>query len=113
MAKEQSIRILVDDFEEIKVKGALPGVAKAAYKAVDISAESLNTRVKKMLEQVFSLLSNMSLQTEDFEVDKIRFVLHIDASGEVSLVSLAKGSLGVKSGLEFTILRRRCESSTN
>jgi len=112
MTGQKKIRILVDDLDEIEMKSALPGLAGAYRRAVDVELDKLKNNVNSTLDGIFSLLSNVTLETKDFEVDTIRFALHINASGEISLISLAKGSLGVQEGIEFSIVRRHRKFNT-
>jgi hypothetical protein len=106
--QQRTIRILVDSFEDIQVRGALPqGLGEGLQRVVDVGLETLERGIDDTLRSLFLVLGNSALESEQFEVDGVRFTLRVDASGGVSLASLVKGSLGAQSGLEFNIARRK------
>lgn len=110
LSEQRTIRILVEDFDDdqsndTEGKGALPGL-NLGNRVLDIRRDILQKRVSRALEDVFYVLSNVTLDAEDFKVDEVRFTLNINTSGEVSLVSLAKGSVSCQTGIEFSIVRR-------
>ncbi|MBI3242349.1 MAG: hypothetical protein HYZ49_08660 [Chloroflexi bacterium] len=112
MSQKDTIRVLTDDFSNLEVKGALPGLGidKALQVAVDVGRDSLKKSIDEILEEILHILSNAPLESDKLEVSEIKFTLSVNSSGEVSLVSLAKGSLGGQTGLEFTIVKRRNEN---
>jgi len=111
MSEPLRLKLLVDDPEKFEIKGALPtqNIYEIFQRTVDIGLEELENRVNESLERVLNLLSRATLESNDYEVNSVRFTLRIDASGEVSLVSLAKGSLGGQTGLEFTLTRKQLQ----
>lgn len=115
MSQQGTISVLVDDLQEVKVKGAfpLPNFEEALQKVAQVGIEKLRDSVSKTLAGVFFILSDTTLESGEYAIDTIRFSLNIDMSGEVSLVSLLKGSVGEHTGLEFTIVRRPAQIGSN
>ena len=101
------LRFLVDE-EEIKVKSALPipGLEEATQAVVEISGNVLKKNLDNMLRNIFELIDTVTMENEAYFVSETRFSLVFDAEGEISIVSLAKGSLKGQTGLEFTIERK-------
>lgn len=113
--EDRQIRILTDGpeslSEEIQSTGlnAMPSfetalrrtVEKAVSLSVDAIVEQLTSTYKKVTETIGALppaSSGCKLQT-------VSFTLTISSSGEVSLLSTAKGKLDGVTGLTFVIAR--------
>jgi hypothetical protein len=107
MSSEKVIRFVVDDPGAPQVRSAFPGFDQTAAKIVELGMSQLQKSTSDALESVYSLLHAIPLESGAFGVDTIRFTLRVDASGEVSIVSLAKGSLGTQAGIEVTISRTK------
>jgi hypothetical protein len=113
VSTEPSIRILVDDvatplgeiLETTQSRGVAPSNSKS--RSINLPTRTLANAVGKLLTSVYTILSQTPLDTEQFEVTEVAFTLTVDAEGEVSLVSLAKGTLSEQSGLSFRIIRKR------
>lgn len=116
MSTESSIRILVDDvatplgeiLETTQSRGVAPTNLRS--RSIDLPTRTLANAVGKLLTSVYAVLSQTPLDTEQFEVTEVAFTLTVDAAGEVSLVSLAKGTLSQQSGLSFKITRKQLEA---
>jgi len=103
----QTIRFLIDD-EPPKMKGALPvpGFDGLGQRVVELSNEVLQKSIDGALQNVFGLLSAITAETSTHVVSEVSFSLTFGASGEVSVLSLAKGSLKGSTGLAFTIQKK-------
>jgi hypothetical protein len=103
----ETLRILVDE-EAPKMKSALglPGLDTVGQRVVELGGDALRASVGNALQSVLSLLSDVSQENGTHVVSEVSFSLTFDASGEVSLVSLAKGALKGSTGLQFTITRK-------
>jgi hypothetical protein len=91
------------------MKSALAGFNAELTKVVDIGVGQLQKSASDALEGIYTLLQGLPLEAGDFRVDEIRFTMRIDATGEVSIVSVAKGSLGAQAGVEVKISRHSTE----
>jgi hypothetical protein len=103
----ENLRVLVDD-DAPKIKGALPlpGLESLSQRVVELSGDALRASINGALQNVLSVISDVTQESESHVVSQVSFSLMFDASGEVSLVSLAKGSVKGSSGLQFTITRK-------
>ena len=108
MSCPSKIRIFVDDLVQTEIKGVLsvPELKTVLYKMVDIDFTVLQQNIGNLLNGILAILSNSTSQSEDFEIQSVNFTVNINASGEVSLVSLAKGAIAGQTGIGFTIVRR-------
>lgn len=103
----EKLRILVDE-EPPRMKNALPlpGLDAIGQRVIELSGDVLKASIDGALQNVLSLISEVTQESESHVVSQVSFSLTFDATGEVSLVSLAKGSLKGSSGLQFTISRK-------
>src|SRR4051812_13274173 len=103
----KSLNVLVDE-ELPTAKSALsvPGLDSIGQRVVEISGDVLRASVDGALQSVLSLLSEVSQESETHLVSQVSFSLTFDASGEVSVLSLAKGALKGGTGLQFTITKK-------
>lgn len=105
MNSESTVKVLVDD-EAVRVKGALPGFESVSTKVINIGVEQLTESATSALEGIYALLRNIPLESDQFSVDSIKFMLRVDANGTIALVSVAKATLGSQAGIEITLSRR-------
>ena len=101
------IRFLIDE-EAPKMKSALSvsGLDAMGQRVVELSSEVIQKSIDGTLQNILGLLSAVTAETPTHTVSEVRFSLTLDASGEVSVVSLAKGTLKGSAGLEFTIKKK-------
>ena len=103
----ETVRLLIDE-EAPKSKSALPvpGLDVVGQRVVEISGATLRSSIDGALKNILALLSSVGDESAKHVVSEITFSLTFDASGEVSLVSLAKAALKGSTGLQFTIKRK-------
>lgn len=103
----KKIKLLVNE-EPPKTRSALPvpGFDALGQRVVEISTDALQKSVDGALQNIFGLLSAVTEESSTHVVTEVSFSLTFDASGEVSLLFLAKGSLKGATGLEFTIRKK-------
>ena len=108
MADPKTIRILVDEPVDIEQREAFPGhrYGRAISRSIGFSVNDLQARLDSALGKVFTLVSNCTLSQGDLLVDEVNFSFGIDASGKINLLSLAGGSIGAMSCIQFKIKRR-------
>jgi hypothetical protein len=108
MSSNKKLRITVDTATQENVMGANPFDLGGAVsrKVVTVSADKVRREISKALSTVDEVLKNASRSAKDFDLSEVSFTLGLEASGEVSLLSLASGSVGASSGLQFTFKRR-------
>lgn len=101
---DEKIKILVTD-EKPNIKSSLPfpGMEEISQRVVEIGRDAIAKNLEKAIGNVLDLLSSIRTENESHQVSETKFSLIFDATGEVSIVSLAKGSVKGSSGLEFTI----------
>lgn len=104
-----SIRLLVDA-PEGAAKGSnfgLPqGIGAVSQKIVEVGGEAFRSSVASIVSSVAEALEGVDLSGKAYELGDAKFVISFDAGGEVSIISLAKGSVSGKTGIEVTIRRR-------
>lgn len=102
-----TIRLLVDeDLPKMKTALPVPGFEGIGQRVVEISGEVLQRSIDGALQNILNLLSSVTAETATHEVSQVSFSLTFDATGEVSVVSLAKGALKGSTGLAFTIKKK-------
>lgn len=107
MAEERKVKILVDDFSDLAVKGAMPGgLVGQIQRVVDLDVAKLKPTLQSAFENVIELIPTVPDSADTLEVSSIKFSLQIAANGEVSLLSLAKGGISATSGIEFTVTKK-------
>ncbi|AUT74503.1 Pepco domain-containing protein [Paraburkholderia hospita] len=97
-------RLLIDS-EPPQMKSAfpVPGLDVMGQRVVEISNDVLKKSIDGALQNILSLLATVTTESTTHKVSEVAFSLTFDATGEVSVVSLAKGSLKGSAGLEITI----------
>lgn len=103
-----TIPILVD----APPAAATPGVtmrggtaSSTAGRVVDVAADVLKKRIAD-LSRILADTTAATPPDAPFEVAELRFTLHLDANGEVSVMSLAKGAVTAGAGIEITLRKR-------
>lgn len=100
------IPILVDQVASPAYRGMMPD---AAGRALDVVVEVAGDVLRERLAGLTRLLSDAAAATPSdgpFEVAELRFTVHVNANGEVSVMSLAKGGVAAGAGIEVTLRRR-------
>lgn len=96
----QMLRVLVDDVPQ--GKGMLAGMVTAS-KTVDLDPDVLSQRIGCCIEAVSHALAGLQGHTPGFEVGNITFSLAVSAGGEISLLSIAKSTANLQSGIQITL----------
>ena len=109
MSSDKKLRITVDTVTQDTVIGANPFDMGAAVsrKVVSVSADKVRREIRKALGTVDEVLKDASHAAKDFDLAEVSFTVGLEASGQVSVLSLASGNVGASSGLQFTFKRRR------
>lgn len=104
---ENTIKFLVDE-EEVTIKGALPlsGLDGMSQRVIELSGEAIQKSMTSTLNGVLKMVSKADIESETHYIAETKFNVVLNASGEVSIVSLAKGAVTSGVGMEFTIKRK-------
>jgi hypothetical protein len=79
--------------------------SSTATTVVNVGADLL----KKKIADLSRILADTTAATPPdapFEVAELRFTVHMEANGEVSVMSLAKGAITAGAGIEITLRKR-------
>lgn len=101
-----TINVFVDDISKIDKKSILPEFGDYIKKSICVDVNTLRDNINQSLESIFEVISNVVVESQKYEVSEITFSLNISSTGEVSLVSLAKGTIGGQTGLSFKITKK-------
>lgn len=102
-----TIPILVDAPAGPTMRGG--ATEKAATHVVNVTAEFLKARMGD-LARIVSDAAASAPQDTPYEVTEVRFTIHVDLNGELSVMSLAKGAVTTGAGIEVTLTRRATTS---
>jgi hypothetical protein len=72
---------------------------------VKVAADVLKARMGD-LARTLSEAAASAPQDTPFEVTEVSFTIHVDANGEVSVMSLAKGAVTAGAGIQVTLRKR-------
>lgn len=103
------ISVLVDNEQSVPVRGALPlgGMLNQVMSTVtEIDRELLRRNFSKALKDVQHVLADVTLETGNFQVEDVTLSLTIGKSGEVSLVSITKGSVSAGTCIAVRLRRK-------
>jgi len=102
------IRFMVDE-ESPKQLSAfpVPGLDGIGHRVVEVGSDIIKKSVDTTLQGILELLSSVTTETSEHVVSEVSFSLAFDASGEVSVISLAKGTLKGSTGIQFKIVRKQ------
>jgi hypothetical protein len=98
-----TIPILVDAPAGTVMRGG--AAEKATTHVVNVTAEFLKERMGN-LARILSDAAESAPKDTPFEVTEVRFTIHVDLNGEVSVMSLAKGAVTTGAGIEVTLTKR-------
>jgi hypothetical protein len=101
----RKISIIVDEGQTISIKGAAPGLQSAAAKAVEVSTDVLKTNLNERLKDLSAILSELPAEVGGYEPAEISVSLGVTTAGEVSLLSILKGSVGVTGAFVIKLTR--------
>jgi hypothetical protein len=73
---------------------------------VGVSVDKVRREMRGALATLSDLLDDATVVAKGYELKEVSFTLGLEASGQVSLLSLASGNVGASSGLQFTFVRR-------
>jgi hypothetical protein len=105
--RNKVIKFTVDK-EDFELKQSLPlsGFSGVYNEVVELSSKTLIKSFDKTLSGIFELLEKTKTESDEHFVSQVKLNLAVDSSGEVSIVSILKGSVKGSLGLEFTIERK-------
>lgn len=86
-------------------RNMLPSMASVA-KSLHVDEDKLASNFADALNSMYHILDKAELQSSNMEVKEVKFTFNVSSSGEVSLLSVAKGNMGGGMGIEVTIVRQ-------
>ena len=107
MKNRQTINVLVDDFSDLRTKHALSDLGSALQDMVVLDVEQLGEKIRHNLQSVAAMVSKCQYEDATFELAEVRFTLAVSRTGEVSLLSLAKGAITGQTGIEFVLTKKQ------
>jgi hypothetical protein len=105
MPPNNTMRFVVDAEQSSAVHSALPlpHLSSLAAQSVEISREAVCKACSSTVQDVMDVLSSLPKSKNAAKITEVKFTLMLNAGGEVSIMSLAKGHLSGATGFEFTI----------
>lgn len=97
-----TIPILVDAPAGPNMRGPADSTAS---RVVAVAADVLKNKIAH-LSRILADTTAATPPDAPFEVAELRFTVHLDANGEVSVMSLAKGAITAGAGIEITLRKR-------
>jgi hypothetical protein len=82
-----------------------PASSSVAKGIVTVAADKLKEQVAD-LSRILAETTAATPPDSPFEVAELRFTLHIEANGEVSVMSVLKGAATAGAGIEVTLRKR-------
>jgi hypothetical protein len=104
--KENTITILTETFEEVKLKSGLPSLPQAVTKAINISEDALQKNLNNFLTSIFGVLSKVKTQSDEYEIDSVDFSLIIGGQGEIMLLGTVKGGVSSQTSITVSLKKR-------
>lgn len=107
MARDRKLKITVPEPLVDDVRGMSPfeGAGAVATKVVSVSADKVRKEIRQTLTSLKDLLADVPAIGKDYDLKEVTFTLGLEASGSVSLLSVASGNVSGSSGLQFTFRR--------
>jgi len=109
MAESQSILVLTDAIPSTDAKQGFPGFDRISRmpELHEVDIKTIQRNLATLLRAVSVIAQDPGVGSSEFELDEVVFQAAIDASGNVSIVSvLGAGSAG-RTGIELRLRRRR------
>lgn len=101
------IKFLVDRVDEPRSRGMLPDVGGRALDiVVGVSSEGFKKMMGTLISQVASAVGAADLSKAPFDLSEVTFTVNVGTDGELSIMSLAKGSISTNSGIEVKLVRK-------
>ncbi|WP_286920581.1 Pepco domain-containing protein [Flavobacterium sp. UBA4197] len=98
------MKIIVDQqIPETKSSLPLPNFEKISTRIIDVGSDVIKSKFQETISDITEILANVKMSNEKCKISEAKFTLTFSASGEVALMSIAKGALSGTSGIEFTV----------
>lgn len=105
---DQSIRFRVDAPIPENVAQALPlknELLQLNETILDLGIDEFGRKISDAVKKVQKAFAGLEDVAGSFKVSEVTFSLSLDAGGEVSILSLAKGSLNGSAGIEVKLIK--------
>lgn len=100
-----TVKVWVDDTQDVGTKSALPTLARAAVgKTVELSGDVLRESIKGFAAQFSGLLDGGPIGEGTTVIDEIELSLTVTASGGVEL--LGKATVGSQASIKLKLKRQ-------
>ena len=103
---DHKIKVFVDDdfsLDDIVAKGMLPRSSEVGSHLISLAAESMKNSIAGTVQSIIDAISEVQPTSCAYDVDQVKFTLAFDANGEVGLMSVVKGGLSGKTGIELVL----------
>ena len=102
------IKFLVDQVDEPAGLGMLQTASsKALDIVVGIAADGFKNMLASVVRQMADAISAVDMQNSPFDLSEVTFTVNVGANGELSIVSLMKGSISPSSGIQLKLVRKK------
>src|SRR5882724_6165492 len=100
-----TIKIFADDEEdEVVIKGALPSVREIGARVHNVSGEVVQRNLANLMQQVESMFNSSIAAVSTLAIKEVKVAVAVTASGDVSLLGLAKASAEMEATFEITFV---------
>ncbi|MCF6117130.1 hypothetical protein L2449_09410 [Mesorhizobium muleiense] len=97
-----AIRIIADDEDEVKFKGAVPSLQELGARVHEVSADVLQRNLATLMGRVESMFSSSTAAMKTLSVKEVKVSVAVNGAGEFSLLGLTKASADLKATFEIT-----------
>ncbi|MBS1721919.1 MAG: hypothetical protein JSS66_02810 [Armatimonadetes bacterium] len=106
-SEKAGLKFVVDAPEPV-VRGAMPfkDLDAFASEVVEFSSDLIKHNLDDALASILTLLEAVTTESKTHLVSEVSFSLAFDASGELAILSMAKGALKGSAGIQVVISRK-------
>jgi hypothetical protein len=106
----EEVKFLIDRVEDPAAKGMVHAAAgKALDVVVGVAADSFQRMMATIIGQIADAVTAADLSKSPFDLSEVKFTVNAGVDGELSIVSLAKGSVATQSGIEVTLRKKTAD----
>src|SRR4051794_24455220 len=102
-ARPETIRILSDDPELVKIKGALPVLHDIAKHVNEIGVDALQDNLTHFMSSLESMLGSTTASMKSFAMKEVKIAVAVNGAGQFSLLG-SKASADLKATFEITLI---------
>ena len=101
----------VHELPDTSAKSAIPVELKNKFfktkeTVSELPIAGIEKQFSHLVKGMQSIFNDLSIESDNFDIEEIKFTCTIDNNGSVSILGMVEGGIGMQKGIEITLKKK-------